>query len=76
MVPFEKLEQIRQRFQFLEAKMADGAAAEDIAALAKEYSDLKPVVEEVEAYMQLVSDIDEAEAMLDDPEMKDRKSVV
>ena len=70
MVPFEKLEQIRQRFQFLEAKMADGAAAEDIAALAKEYSDLKPVVEEVEAYMQLVSDIDEAEAMLDDPEMK------
>ena len=71
MVPFEKLEQIRQRFQFLEAKMAGGAAAEDIAALAKEYSDLKPVVEEVEAYMQLVSDIEEAEAMLADPEMKE-----
>ncbi len=51
--------------------MADGAASEDIAALAKEYSDLKPVVEEVEAYMQLVSDIDEAEAMLADPEMKE-----
>ncbi|MEL7213335.1 MAG: peptide chain release factor 1 [Pseudomonadota bacterium] len=71
MVPFEKLDQIRQRFQFLEAKMADGAVGEDIAALAKEYSDLKPVVEEVEAYMQLVSDIDEAEAMLADPEMKE-----
>jgi peptide chain release factor 1 len=71
MVPFERLEQITQRFEFLEASMADGGAGADIATLAKEYSDLKPVVEQIHAYRQLVSDIEEAELMMDDPDMKE-----
>lgn len=71
MVPQDKLDQILQRFQFLEAKMATGDAGDDIATLAKEYSDLKPVVDQVESYRQTVADITEAEAMLDDPEMKE-----
>ncbi|MCV2891716.1 peptide chain release factor 1 [Lentibacter sp. XHP0401] len=69
MVPTERLHQIIQRFQFLEAKMAEGGDV-DIAALAKEYSDLRPVVEQIESYQGLKRDIDEAEAMLADPEMK------
>ncbi len=71
MVPEERLEQISQRFQYLEAAMADGAAGGDIAALAKEYSDLKPVVEQITAYRTLLEDLAEAEAMLDDPDMKE-----
>ena len=71
MVPFERLEQITQRFEFLEASMADGGAGADIATLAKEYSDLKPVVEQIHAYRQLLSDIEEAELMMDDPDMKE-----
>ena len=71
MVPIDRLEQIRQRFEFLEAKMAEGTAGGDIAALAKEYADLKPVVEQISAYRQLLSDLDEAEAMLDDPDMRE-----
>ena len=55
MVPSERLEQIIQRFQFLEAKMAEGGG--DIAALAKEYSDLRPVVEEIESYRTLLADL-------------------
>ena len=47
--------------------MADGSG--DIALLAKEYSDLKPVVEQIAAYQQIIDDIAEAEAMMDDPEM-------
>ncbi|MEM0946235.1 MAG: peptide chain release factor 1 [Pseudomonadota bacterium] len=70
MVPDEKLEQIRARFEFLEAKMAGGAEAGEIAALAKEYADLKPVVETIGAYRRTLADIAEAEAMLDDPEMR------
>ncbi|MCV6824618.1 MULTISPECIES: peptide chain release factor 1 [Halocynthiibacter] len=70
MVPNDTLMQITQRFEFLEAAMAEGTAGTDIAALAKEYSDLKPVVEEIAAYQQLVADIEEAEEMLSDPEMK------
>ena len=70
MVPEERLEQITQRFQFLEAKMADGSSAGDIAALAKEYSDLRPVVAQLDAYRQILRDMDEARALLSDPDMK------
>jgi len=69
-VPVEKLELIRQRFQFLEAKMNDGLAGEDIARLAKEYSDLRPVIEQIEEYLRVLSDIEEAQAMLDDADMR------
>ncbi|MEL6620681.1 MAG: peptide chain release factor 1 [Pseudomonadota bacterium] len=67
MIPEDRLHQITQRFQYLEAAMADGSG--DIAALAKEYSDLKPVVEQIAAYNQIVADMAEAELMLDDPDM-------
>ncbi len=70
MVPLEKLELIRQRFQFLEAKMNDGLAGEDIARLAKEYSDLRPVIEQIEEYLRVLRDIEEAQAMLDDADMR------
>ena len=69
MVPNDTLEQITQRFQFLEAKMAEGGG--DIAKLAKEYSDLRPLIEQIHAYRQLRSDIEAAEEMLADPDMKE-----
>lgn len=69
MIPAHRLEQINQRFQFLEASMSDGTGGGDIAALAKEYSYLKPVVEQIMAYRQIISDMEEAEEMLADPDM-------
>ncbi|WP_147124640.1 peptide chain release factor 1 [Shimia ponticola] len=69
MVPQDTLLQITQRFEFLEAQMATGEG--DIAVLAKEYSDLRPVVDQIRAYEQVQSDLAEAEAMLDDPDMKE-----
>ncbi len=71
MVPLDKLMQITQRFEFLEAQMAQGDAGADIAVLAREYSELKPVVEQVVEYRQLLADLEEAEMMLADPEMKE-----
>ncbi|MEX0301931.1 MAG: peptide chain release factor 1 [Leisingera sp.] len=71
MIPEERLEQILQRFQYLEAAMADGAGGGDIAALAKEYSDLRPVAEQIAGYRKLLDDLEEAELMLADPDMKD-----
>ncbi|MCV2864280.1 peptide chain release factor 1 [Defluviimonas sp. WL0075] len=70
MVPMDKLDQIARRFEFLEAKLASGAAPAEIAALSREYSDLKPVVAEISAYRQALADLAEAEAMLSDPEMR------
>ncbi len=42
----------------------------DIAALGREYAELRPVVEQVRAYQGLLADLDEAQAMLSDPDMK------
>ena len=68
MISLDRLAQITQRFQFLEAKMAQGGG--DIAALGREYSELRPVVDQIDAYRQLLDDMAEAEAMLRDPEMR------
>ncbi|MGE4325896.1 MAG: peptide chain release factor 1 [Pseudodonghicola sp.] len=70
MVPEERLEQIRQRFQYLEAAMAEASGGE-IAMLAREYSELKPVVDQIEAWRGLRADLAEAEAMLADPDMRE-----
>ena len=69
MIAEDTLQQIIQRFEFIEAQMSEGAG--DIAKLAKEYSDLRPVVEEVRAYQTLLRDISDAEAMMDDPDMRE-----
>ncbi|MEJ6402205.1 peptide chain release factor 1 [Yoonia sp. 2307UL14-13] len=71
MIAADKIEQLIDRFQFLEAKMAEGSTGADIAALGKEYAELRPVVETVTAYKDLVSQIAQAEEMLTDPEMKE-----
>lgn len=71
MIASDKIEQLIDRFQFLEAKMSSGAAGNDIAKLGKEYADLRPVVETVTAYKDLLAQIADAEAMLSDPEMKE-----
>ena len=69
MIAEDTLAQIVQRFEFLEAQMSEGS--NDIATLAKEYSDLKPVVDEVRAYQLLLRDIDDAEVMLEDEELRE-----
>lgn len=67
MIPAERLEQILQRYEYLEAAMSAGGG--DIAALAKEYSDLRPVVAQIRSYRVLQSDMADAQDMLNDPEM-------
>jgi peptide chain release factor 1 len=69
MIPLDRLQQITDRFQYLEAAMADADSSGDIAKLAKEYADLRPVVEQIAAYRQLLSDLEEAREMLTDPDM-------
>lgn len=71
MVPLEKLNAITERFEYLEARMSQGLSGDEIAAVGREYADLKPVVEQVEAYQQLLADLMEAEQMLGDPDMRE-----
>ena len=49
--------------------MAEGSG--DIAAIGREYSDLRPVVDQISDWKPVRADIAEAEAMLSDPEMRE-----
>ncbi len=71
MVPLEKLSAITERFEFLEARMAQGLSGDEIARVGREYAELKPVVEEIAGYRRLLDDIAEAEAMMNDPDMRE-----
>ncbi|MGY6549051.1 MAG: peptide chain release factor 1 [Roseinatronobacter sp.] len=66
----DTLDQITRRFGFLEARLMEGVASEDIAALTREYAELKPVVTQIAAYQQAQADLAEAQLMRADPEMR------
>lgn len=70
MVPMAKLDQITQRFEFLEARLAAAAGHAEIAGLSREYTDLKPVVTEIATYRQNLAELAEAEKMLADPDLR------
>ena len=50
--------------------MNEGASGDEIASLGREYSELRPVVEQIAAYRQLSEDLAEAQEMLADPDMR------
>lgn len=68
MIAHDRLHQITQRFQYLEARMSEGGG--DIAALGREYSDLRPVVDQIDTYLRLRDDMAQAQEMLADPDMR------
>ncbi|MCT4331624.1 peptide chain release factor 1 [Paracoccus sp. YLB-12] len=70
MLPEDRLAQITQRFEFLEAQLNAGAEPARIAAISREYAELKPVVEQIARWRAARDGIDEAQAMLTDPEMR------
>ena len=50
--------------------MSAGISGEEIAKLSKEYSQLRPVVEKIEEYKSLLVNLQEAEDMMADPDMR------
>lgn len=67
----DTLDQIIRRFGYIEARLMDGVAAEEIGALTREYSELTPVVAKITAYQQALAARSEAQSLRDDPEMRD-----
>ncbi|VAW11579.1 Peptide chain release factor 1, partial [hydrothermal vent metagenome] len=65
----DKFENIQKRFVELERLLADPEVISDQSKyqkLAKEYSDLAPLVEAIKKYVETVSHIKETEALLKD----------
>ena len=71
MIPRDRLDQILGRFEYLEARMNAGMDPGDIAAITREYAELKPVAEQARVWLALEREMAEAEAMLADPEMRE-----
>ena len=69
MIPTERLQQIKERLEYVEARMSAGDG--DIAELGREYAELRPIVTQIEEFETLLDDLAEAESMLDDPEMRE-----
>ncbi|PZO66989.1 MAG: peptide chain release factor 1 [Paracoccus denitrificans] len=71
MLPEDRLAQIVQRFEFLEARLNAGPSPDEIAAISREYAELKPVVARIAEWRDARTGQQEAEAMLADPEMRE-----
>ena len=68
-LPDETLDRISDRFAYLEARMGEASGGE-VAELAREWAELRPVVERVGEWRALGRGLAEAEAMLADPDMR------
>src|SRR5690606_23788252 len=71
MLPQDRLNQIVERFEYLEARLNAGPAPDEIAAISREYAELKPVVAQIGEWRAAQDGIREAQAMLADPEMRE-----
>jgi peptide chain release factor 1 len=71
MIPVQRMQEIIERFAFIEAKMNSVTDPAEIAQLGRDYSGLLPVVATIRDWQQADSDLAAAREMLDDPDMRD-----
>ncbi|MGD1923917.1 MAG: peptide chain release factor 1 [Paracoccaceae bacterium] len=69
MIPMQRLQEILDRFGFVEAKMNEVTDATEIANLGREYASLRDVVETIQSWQGAQDELKAAEEMLSDPEM-------
>lgn len=70
----DKLRQLADRLQALDLRLSEQGVHDDLdefRRISKERAEIEPVVTLYEAYCQRLSDLEAAEAMLSDPDMKE-----
>lgn len=68
-IPAEKLRQVVDRFEQIEARMSVATETDEIVSLAKEHAEMKDVVEGARALQAHLSEMEDLEGMLEDPDM-------
>ncbi len=68
-IPDQKLAQVVDRFEHIEARMGATTDGDEIVKLGKDYAELKPIVEGVRKLQNVRAEMEDLEVMLDDPEM-------
>ena len=66
MINLEKLNQIEERFEFLEAKLTQQLRANEIRDIGLEYSELKIIVEKIQTFKKITMEFEEVESGLYD----------
>ncbi len=74
MIKKERLNQLLERFEFVEAQLNGNPNTSKLKSLGQEYAELKPVVAEIISYQELLSSYDEVKDLLAEPEMKNLAS--
>ena len=67
-----KLKTVEQRYQEIEARLADGATYDDpalAAKLSKEQRELEPLMDAYRSYRSALREVEEAQALFSDPEL-------
>ncbi len=70
MIPQSRLQEILDRFAFIEAKMNAVANPSEIAQLGRDYAALLPVVTTIRAWQKADSELSAARELLSDPDMR------
>ncbi|MBW9065405.1 peptide chain release factor 1 [Rhizobium herbae] len=65
-LPVEKMRELERRFGEIEARMAEGPAADVYVKLASEYSELQPVVAKIRQYEKAQGELADIAALLSD----------
>ena len=68
-IPQQKLAQVLERFEAIEARMGVVSEATEIVKLAKEHAELRPVAEGVRKLQEILTEMEDLEDMASDPEM-------
>ncbi|HUB86202.1 MAG TPA: peptide chain release factor 1, partial [Rhizomicrobium sp.] len=67
MIPTNKLERLRDRFQSVEAELSSGTSGPAFVKLSKEHAELAPVIAVIDAYRNTQQELEGAEALIADP---------
>ena len=70
MIAMEKLNELEERFEYLEVKLSQPLNPEEIKLVSVEYSELKVIVDNIKNYKKVASEIEDIKFIIDDPEMK------
>ena len=70
MIAIEKLNELEERFEYLEIKLSQSLSPEEIKLVSVEYSELKIIVDNIRNYKKVIREIEDIKFMIDDPEMK------
>jgi len=70
-IPLEKLDNILDRFKYIEVKLSENLSSDQLKIFGQEYSDLKPLVNRILEFKNILISIEESKKLLEEQEFKD-----